>query len=172
MSEGFRQGEDGLAEALPGSALIGIAPQESRQPFARRRLARRQRQISDQGLRLAQIEEDRPAFRVFQRELAEKAQGPNQRLRVGGLVADGSVLRGAGETISFDVTDGAATQKVIFTGVLPDLFREGQGVIAEGYLRDGVFEADNILAKHDEDYIPREVAEALKEQGHYKGENE
>lgn len=100
---------------------------------------------------------------VMAREIA-----PDQRLRVGGLVAEGSVVRGEGETIRFDITDGAETIGVAFSGVLPDLFREGQGVIAEGYLRGGAFEAVEILAKHDENYMPREVADALKEQGHFR----
>jgi cytochrome c-type biogenesis protein CcmE len=103
-------------------------------------------------------------------EVLEKAIGPDQRLRIGGLVAVGSLVRGEGATITFDVTDNAETIPATFTGVLPDLFREGQGVIAEGYLRDGVFEADEILAKHDENYMPKEVADALKEKGLYKGE--
>jgi cytochrome c-type biogenesis protein CcmE len=103
-------------------------------------------------------------------EVLEKAIGPDQRLRIGGLVAVGSLVRGEGATITFDVTDNAETIPATFTGVLPDLFREGQGVIAEGYLRGGVFEADEILAKHDENYMPKEVADALKEKGLYKGE--
>jgi cytochrome c-type biogenesis protein CcmE len=105
-------------------------------------------------------------------EIAEKAVGPDQRLRVGGLVAEGSLVRGEGATITFDITDNAETISATFTGVLPDLFREGQGVIAEGYLRGGVFEAEEILAKHDENYMPKEVADALKEKGLYKGEKD
>jgi cytochrome c-type biogenesis protein CcmE len=101
-------------------------------------------------------------------ELAEKAPGPDQRLRVGGLVVEGSVIRGDGEVVRFDVTDGGATQTVAFAGVLPDLFSEGTGIVAEGRLIGGVFEAEEVLAKHDEAYMPREVADALKEQGLYK----
>ncbi len=105
-------------------------------------------------------------------EVLAKEIGPDQRLRVGGLVAEGSLVRGEGATIRFDVTDGAETIPATFTGVLPDLFREGQGVIAEGYLRGGIFEAEEILAKHDENYMPKEVADALKESGHFKGGKE
>lgn len=93
-----------------------------------------------------------------------------EKFRLGGLVEDGSIIRGQGEEISFSVTDGAETIKVTFTGILPDLFREGQGMIATGNLRGGVFEASEVLAKHDENYMPKEVADALKEQGLYKGD--
>jgi cytochrome c-type biogenesis protein CcmE len=103
-------------------------------------------------------------------ELAERQPGPDERLRVGGLVVEGSVVRDDGGTVTFEVTDGGATQAVAFSGVLPDLFREGQGVIAQGRLRDGVFVADEVLAKHDEKYMPREVADALKKQGVYRGD--
>lgn len=88
--------------------------------------------------------------------------------RLGGLVEMGSIVRGQGETISFNVTDGAEVVPVRFTGVLPDLFSEGQGMIGTGELIDGTFVASEILAKHDESYMPKEVMEALKEQGVYK----
>ncbi|WP_234455159.1 cytochrome c maturation protein CcmE [Thermohalobaculum xanthum] len=101
-------------------------------------------------------------------ELMAEARRPDQLLRVGGLVVADSIQRGQGETVSFDVTDGNGTLTVAFTGVLPDLFREGQGVVAEGYLRNGRFEAVEVLAKHDENYMPKEVADALKEQGHWQ----
>ena len=77
-------------------------------------------------------------------------------------------MRGEGELVRFTVTDGAAETKVAFTGILPDLFREGQGVIATGIMEDGVFVASEVLAKHDESYMPREVADALKEQGLFR----
>jgi cytochrome c-type biogenesis protein CcmE len=102
-------------------------------------------------------------------QVAEAAPGPGERFRIGGLVEEGSLVRGAGETITFRVIDLAHAVPVTYTGVLPDLFAEGQGVIAKGHLRGGVFVASEILAKHDEKYIPREVADALKEQGVYKG---
>lgn len=95
-------------------------------------------------------------------ELVAQAPSPDQRLRVGGMVVEGTVVRGQGETVRFTVTDYAADIEVAFTGVLPDLFREGQGIVAEGYLRDGVFVADEVLAKHDEKYMPKNVAESLQ----------
>ena len=88
--------------------------------------------------------------------------------RMGGLVSDGSIVRGQGETVSFPVTDGAETVPVRYTGVLPDLFAENQGMIGTGTYIDGVFEASEILAKHDETYMPKEVTDALKEQGVYR----
>jgi cytochrome c-type biogenesis protein CcmE len=102
-------------------------------------------------------------------DLKTKTVG-ERRVRIGGLVEEGSVARqGDGKTIVFKVTDGAATVPVTYSGTLPDLFREGQGVVAEGKLaRDGVFQAATILAKHDEKYMPPEVAEALKKSGHWQ----
>ena len=88
--------------------------------------------------------------------------------RLGGLVKDSSLIRGTGLEVNFTVTDGAADIAVRYSGVLPDLFRENQGMIATGRYRDGVFEASKILAKHDEDYMPKEVMEALREQGVYQ----
>ncbi|MEM9148477.1 MAG: cytochrome c maturation protein CcmE [Pseudomonadota bacterium] len=110
------------------------------------------------------------AFFKSPSEIVAEQPGPDQRLRIGGLVATGSVVRGQGETVSFDITDGAETVRLSFTGVLPDLFREGQGIVAEGRVIKGVFMADEVLAKHDENYMPREVADALKEQGHWKAD--
>ena len=99
-------------------------------------------------------------------ELAEKAPAPGARLRIGGLVKDGSVVRGAGKTITFVVTDTKKEVTVSYDGQLPDLFREGQGIVAEGALSaPGHFRADSVLAKHDETYMPRDVADALKKQG-------
>ena len=96
-----------------------------------------------------------------------------QRFRLGGLVENGSVKRGEGTTVSFVITDKRSTLPVTFTGVLPDLFREGQGVVAEGVLNsDGVFHADSVLAKHDENYMPPEVAKKLKEQGVWRGDEQ
>ncbi|GMG84747.1 cytochrome c maturation protein CcmE [Paralimibaculum aggregatum] len=112
--------------------------------------------------------DDTIAFFKSPSEIVAAPPPPEQLLRIGGLVAEGSLVRGEGETVSFDVTDGAATVRVSFTGVLPDLFREGQGVIAEGRMQGGTFAAQEVLAKHDENYIPREVADALKEQGHWQ----
>lgn len=99
-------------------------------------------------------------------DIAEKKIGTGQRIRLGGLVAQGSVKRGDGPAIIFEVTDTIATIKVRYAGLLPDLFREGQGVVTEGRLdASGVFAADTVLAKHDETYMPPEVAKALKEKG-------
>jgi cytochrome c-type biogenesis protein CcmE len=106
-------------------------------------------------------------------EVAEKHLDTGQRFRLGGLVENGSLKRGEGTTISFVVTDKRATLPVIYTGVLPDLFREGQGVVAEGMLTsEGVFHADSVLAKHDEKYMPPEVAKKLKEQGVWRGDEQ
>lgn len=104
-------------------------------------------------------------------EVAEKHLNSGQRFRLGGLVEDGSVKRGEGTSVRFAITDKRASLPVTFKGVLPDLFREGQGVVAEGTLgSDGVFRADSVLAKHDENYMPPEVAKKLKEQGVWRGE--
>jgi cytochrome c-type biogenesis protein CcmE len=92
----------------------------------------------------------------------------DERFRLGGLVEEGSVVRGTGEEVRFTVTDGGASLDVVFAGILPDLFREGQGVITTGRMEDGVFVASEVLARHDETYMPREVADALKEQGLFK----
>jgi cytochrome c-type biogenesis protein CcmE len=103
-------------------------------------------------------------------EVAEMQIAPGQRFRLGGLVETGSVERGEGTSIRFAVTDRAKTLAVTYTGVLPDLFREGQGVVAEGMLdASGVFHADSVLAKHDENYMPPGVAEKLKLQGVWRG---
>jgi len=103
-------------------------------------------------------------------EVVAKGVGPGQRIRLGGLVATGSVKRGAGSTVEFAVTDTVKTIDVRYTGILPDLFREGQGVVAEGALDGGGhFLADSVLAKHDEAYMPPEVAKALKQQGVWQG---
>ena len=94
---------------------------------------------------------------------------PGTRIRLGGLVKDGSIVRSDGLDVRFEVTDGKTEIPVTYHGVLPDLFRAGQGVVAEGALdRGGVFDADTILAKHDETYMPKEVADALKKSGHWK----
>ena len=101
-------------------------------------------------------------------ELLAEQRRPDQLLRVGGLVVNGSLVRGESETATFEITDGNGTVAVSFTGVLPDLFGEGQGGVTEGYLRAGIFVATEVLAKHDENYLPREVVDALKEQGHWE----
>jgi cytochrome c-type biogenesis protein CcmE len=101
-------------------------------------------------------------------QISEAPPPPNEVFRIGGLVEEGSLKRGQGETINFAVTDGGASIPVVFTGVLPDLFAENQGMVGTGRYIDGVFEAEEILAKHDETYMPKEVVDALKEQGVYQ----
>ncbi|GAB2185031.1 cytochrome c maturation protein CcmE [Roseibium sp. LAB1] len=104
-------------------------------------------------------------------EITQNGVAPGQRIRLGGLVEEGSVVRSDNAEVRFRVTDTANTVAVTYKGILPDLFREGQGVVTEGVVgADGVFVADSVLAKHDENYIPKEVAEALKAQGHWQGE--
>jgi cytochrome c-type biogenesis protein CcmE len=104
-------------------------------------------------------------------DIQAKSVQPGTRIRLGGLVKEGSVQRGADQQITFEVMDTQAAIKVNYKGLLPDLFREGQGVVAEGILESpSVFRADSVLAKHDENYMPREVADALKKQGHWQGE--
>jgi cytochrome c-type biogenesis protein CcmE len=97
---------------------------------------------------------------------------PTETFRIGGLVEDGTLQRGQGETIRFVVTDGGASVPVEFRGVLPDLFGEGQGMVGTGRFVEGVFVASEILAKHDETYMPKEVSDALKEQGIYRDPND
>ena len=92
---------------------------------------------------------------------------PTEVFRIGGLVEEGSLVRGDGLTIRFSVTDGGATVPVTYSGVLPDLFEENQGMVGTGRYINGTFEATEILAKHDENYMPKEVVDALKEQGVY-----
>ncbi|MEM9060823.1 MAG: cytochrome c maturation protein CcmE [Pseudomonadota bacterium] len=117
------------------------------------------------------LAQDAIAFFKSPTELVAGQYGPDQLLRVGGLVVEGTV--GKDGTVNlFDITDGNGTVKVAFNGVLPDLFREGQGIVAEGYWRDGKFAASEVLAKHDENYMPKEVADALKEQGHFRPEGD
>jgi len=102
-------------------------------------------------------------------DLLQKQIKAGQRMRIGGLVKEGSVARGDGLAVRFELTDGASTIPVSYQGLLPDLFREGQGVVAEGALDGhGTFRADSVLAKHDETYMPKEVADALKKHGHWK----
>jgi len=101
-------------------------------------------------------------------ELAAKPALADGRMRIGGLVETQSVMHQEGEQVSFRVTDGKTDIAVHYKGILPDLFREGQGVVAEGRVENGVFVANTILAKHDEKYMPPEVAAALKKSGHWQ----
>jgi len=113
----------------------------------------------------------RTSYFYMPADLTAAAVAPGERFRLGGLVEKGSVERGQGLDVRFAVTDHEETVKVRYSGILPDLFREEQGVVTEGALgEDGVFVADSVLAKHDETYMPREVAESLKEKGVWQEE--
>ena len=114
--------------------------------------------------------EDNVVFFYSPSDLLKKRPGPTQKLRIGGLVKKDSIKREPGVTeVSFEVTDLNNSVAVVFTGILPDLFREEQGVVAEGTYREQLFYATQILAKHDEQYMPPEVAESLKKSGKWKG---
>ena len=115
--------------------------------------------------------EDSVVFFYSPTELAERKPPAERRFRVGGIVVEDSVARAAdGLTVRFRLTDMNRTVQVAYTGILPDLFREGQGIVAEGRLDEtGVFRAEGVLAKHDETYMPPEVAEALRKSGRWRG---
>lgn len=116
---------------------------------------------------------DKIVFFYGPTELKALAVSPGQRLRIGGLIEAGSLVKSDDLRVSFRVTDGVTVLAVAYRGLLPDLFREGQGVVAEGVLEsDGTFRADSVLAKHDENYMPKEVAEALRKQGVWKGQKD
>ena len=121
------------------------------------------------GLTLYALQDQIVFFRTPS-DIAAEPLAVGERVRVGGLVKEGSVVR-SGSTTTFLVTDTAADVAISHTGILPDLFREGQGVVLDGAVRpDGTFVADTVLAKHDENYVPAEVAEALERQGLWKGD--
>jgi len=101
-------------------------------------------------------------------QIASEPPPPSEVFRIGGLVEEGSLIRGDGEVIRFNVTDGGAAIPVTYKGVLPDLFEENQGMVGTGTYEGGIFRATEILAKHDEDYMPKEVVDSLKEQGVYE----
>ncbi len=102
-------------------------------------------------------------------DIAEKNVAAGTRVRIGGLVKPGSLKRGDNLRVSFEVTDGKSDVAVRYQGIVPDLFREGQGVVAEGKLEPGkILDADTVLAKHDERYMPREVVDALKKTGRWQ----
>ena len=144
-------------------------------------MTRRQRRLAFIGLALGVLAlalglvlyalRDSIVFFRAPSEIAAKGVQPGTRFRLGGLVKEGSIHRGPGQTVTFEVTDAQASVPVRYQGLLPDLFREGQGVVTEGVLdASGAFRADTVLAKHDETYMPREVADALKKQGVWQGE--
>ncbi|MEN5276134.1 cytochrome c maturation protein CcmE [Brucella sp. TWI432] len=121
------------------------------------------------GLMLMAFSQDIRFFRT-PADLTEQEITSGARFRLGGLVEEGSVTR-VGSELHFTVTDTIKTVKVVFEGIAPDLFREGQGVVAEGrFGPDGVFRADSVLAKHDENYIPKDLADSLKEKGVWEGQ--
>ena len=116
---------------------------------------------------------DKIVFFYGPTELKAMAMSPGQRLRIGGLIEAGSLVKSDDLRVAIRVTDGTTVLAVAYRGLLPDLFREGQGVVAEGVLEsDGSFRADSVLAKHDENYMPKEVAEALRKQGVWKGQKD
>jgi cytochrome c-type biogenesis protein CcmE len=144
-------------------------------------MTRRQRRLTLIGSALAAVAlaialvlfslKDSIVFFNSPTDLVEKHIAPGQRMRVGGLVKEGSLWRGDNLAIRFALMDSNNEVTVAYRGQLPDLFREGQGVVAEGALDTaGRFQADTILAKHDERYTPKEVADALKKQGHWQRE--
>lgn len=101
-------------------------------------------------------------------QVVESPPGPDETFRIGGLVVEGSIVRGEGTEVAFAVTDTNATVPVRYTGILPDLFSEGQGMVALGRMQGDTFVATEVLAKHDETYMPKEVMDALKAQGVYQ----
>jgi cytochrome c-type biogenesis protein CcmE len=114
--------------------------------------------------------EDNLVFFFSPTDLKSKTVAAEQRIRIGGLVEEGSVKKSEdGLVVNFRVTDLENALPVTFKGILPDLFREGQGIIAEGRIVQGTFNASEVLAKHDENYMPKEVADALKKSGKWKG---
>jgi cytochrome c-type biogenesis protein CcmE len=121
------------------------------------------------GLVLNAFEEN-IVFFMSPSDVAAGKISDDRRFRLGGLVEVGSWDKSGGETVTFRITDTAETVSVSYTGILPDLFREGQGVVCEGRMMGGVFVADEVLAKHDENYMPPEVADALKKSGQWQGD--
>lgn len=143
-------------------------------------MTRKQRRLTMIGLAMGALAiaatlvfialEDSIVFFYSPTDIEEKQVADGTRLRLGGLVEDGSIIR-EGDQISFVVTDTNADIRVEYTGILPDLFREGQGVVVDGvYKAPGTFAAETVLAKHDENYMPPEVAEKLREQGYWQGD--
>jgi cytochrome c-type biogenesis protein CcmE len=123
------------------------------------------------GLVLSAFEEN-IVFFYSPTDIAKNNVAEGQRIRLGGLVEEGSVKNAGGAMVNFRVTDLTTVIAVTYKGLLPDLFSEGQGIVAEGTLQGGMFRADEVLAKHDETYMPPEVAESLKKSGKWKGPGE
>lgn len=116
---------------------------------------------------LAMLPEESFQFFRSPSEVAAAPPSPDELFRIGGLIVAGSIESDVGETVRFVVTDGGASIPVVYTGILPDLFGDGQGMVGQGRYVNGTFEAVEILARHDETYMPKEVIDALKEQGTY-----
>jgi cytochrome c-type biogenesis protein CcmE len=161
------------------NAVRGSPPAQGRKTDIKAGMTRKQRRLTMIGGSLAVLAiaaalvlnalRDSIVFFSTPVMVAEKHIPPGRRFRLGGLVERGSLVHGADLAVTFKVGDGSATLPVAYKGILPDLFREGQGVVAEGALDpSGVFRADTVLAKHDETYMPKDVADALKKQGHWK----
>jgi len=123
------------------------------------------------GLVLSAFEENIVFFNS-PTDIIDRPPPEGRRMRLGGLVETGSVDKPGGAVVNFTITDLANAVPVTYKGMLPDLFREGQGVVAEGLLKDGVFQADEVLAKHDENYMPPEVADALEKSGKWDRKSE
>jgi len=112
---------------------------------------------------------DNMMFFISPSEVHQQELPPDRQFRLGGLVVDDSIEHAdEGLQVQFSVTDGDHEVPVVFSGILPDLFREGQGIVAHGFMRDGRFEAHEVLAKHDENYMPPEVQKALDQTGHHR----
>jgi cytochrome c-type biogenesis protein CcmE len=165
-----------MASKLSGSTVDDVGARQAENGYA---MTRKQRRMTIIGGSLAVLAlaaalvlnalRDSIVFFSTPTMVAEKHIEPGKRFRLGGLVQPGSLQRGDNLAVTFEVADGSAKLPVAYKGILPDLFREGQGVVAEGSLdSNGVFKADTVLAKHDETYMPKEVADALKKQGHWK----
>jgi cytochrome c-type biogenesis protein CcmE len=153
--------------------------QQARPAMPKRRITRKQRRLMLIGAAGAVLVlaaglvlfamRDTIVFFYGPTEITQKGIAPGTRMRLGGLVEKGTVERGPGQRVAFSITDTTTTIRVTYDGLLPDLFREGQGVVTEGVLEGaGRFRADSVLAKHDETYMPREVADTLKKQGHWQ----
>ena len=164
-----------------GAGLRNITKRKRRHREAATAMKRKQRRLLFVGLGMAALGlaaalillafDDNLVFFFSPTEVQAREFSPEQRLRIGGLVEEGSVVRESdGLTIRFNITDLSEIVAVSYNGVLPDLFDEGQGVVAEGHIRGGTFQAVEILAKHDENYMPREVADALKASGQWQGD--
>jgi len=170
-------GEVALGQIGISTPVVGKGVIASQEP---RSMTRKQRRLSLIGTGMATIGvalglvsfamRDTIVFFHTPSEVHAKGVAPGTRFRLGGLIQEASIRRGDHQVIAFKIMDTSGGMDVRYRGLLPDLFREGQGVVAEGMLDPaGIFKADTVLAKHDENYMPREVADALRDQGHWQG---